>query len=193
MSSENDDFTQEDDLVLNQLMIKKTLSLQKQIDELRIQRSVKDAEINNRLDTQDKNINHVINFIDERAKKDDYFKAKIDKTHVNLQQLGTHHQPVVGRKYMGELLRRVGVANKTGYTNPKSNFTSGTDPLCLIDYGSGYPNWTWHSERTWELIQERLTRMGYFTKFNCLKSKDDIHKFINELSFYDDMSKAGNQ
>lgn len=175
MLSENNFLTPEENLMLEQLQAKKIQSMQFEIEKL----SKENRLIYSELHVQGNDIKLIKNDLANQYEKISYQQQKTSKDYLGLSQLGALHSPPIGAQYMGELLRKVGICNKFGNTQPKSEYTSGKDPLVINRVGdSGFMSWYYHHSRTWKIIQKKLDDSGVRNEFEGCKTKDDLHKFI---------------
>lgn len=182
-------FSQEDNLLLEQLQAKRLNAMQFEIDKLKRRNEI--LESNNKqfeakvftdLQIQGNDIQNIKSDLTNQYEKISYQHHQTTKDYVGLNALGSLHVPKVGAQYMGTLLRKLCICKEFGNTEPKSNFTSGKEPLAINQVGeSGYTSWYYHSRRTWELARKKLDEIGIRNDFESCKTKDEIHAFIKDL------------
>lgn len=178
MVSENNFLTPEENLMLEQLQAKKIQSMQFQIESLRKE----NKQLFTELHTQGNDIKLLKNDLTSQYEKISYQQQKTTKDYLGLSQLGALHSPPIGSQYMGKLLRKVGVCQKFGNTQPRSEYLSGKDPLVINKVGeSGYMSWYYHHDRTWRIIKRKLDDTGLRNEFESCKTKDELHSFIRNF------------
>lgn len=118
-----------------------------------------------------------------QIEKTSYQQAKTSTDYIGLGPLGALHSPLIGAVYMGTLLKKIAIAKSSGVTTPRSEHTSGKNPLVINKVtDGGYMSWYYHHKRTWDLIKDRLNNIGYLAAFEACKTKDEIHRFINDMN-----------
>ena len=189
-------FSQEDNIQLELLQTRKIKSmefalilLKKENQELKNTQdalTTKQVKQDHLLDTMQVDITDKFNVLKtdltNQYEKINYQQSAVTKNYVGLTGLGSFHSPNIGSQYMGKLLRKVGICNEFGNTQPKSNFTSGKEPLSINYVGTaGFPSFLYHTVRTWALITKRIDDMGIRNEFESCKTKDELHEFINGI------------
>lgn len=175
---ENQYLTPEENLMLEQLQAKKIQAMHFEIQQLRNENKQMFTELH----TQGNDIKVLKADLTSQYEKISYQQQKTTQDYLGLGQLGALHSPNIGAQYMGELLRKTGICNKFGNTQPKSNYTSGKDPLVINKIGeSGFMSWYYHYERTWKIIRRSLDEMGIRNEFEACKTKDEIHRLIKSI------------
>lgn len=178
MLSENNYLTPEENLMLEKLQAKKIQSMQFEIEKLSKENKILFTELH----VQGNDIKLLKNDLTNQYEKISYQQQKTTKDYLGLGQLGALHSPPIGAQYMGELLRKIGICNKFGNTQPRSEYLSGKDPLVINKVGeSGYMSWYYHYDRTWKIIRRKLDDSGLRNEFESCKTKDELHKFIKNF------------
>lgn len=178
MDDNNMFLTPQETLLLEQLQAKKIQSMQFEIARLSKDNQLLFTELH----TVTNDMRLIKEDLNNQYEKINYQHQKTTKDYLGLGQLGALHSPAIGAHYTGILLRKVGLCKQHGNTQPKSEHTTGNNPLSINKVGeAGFMSWYYHYDKTWNYIKKFLDENGLRNDFESCKNKDEIHKFISNI------------